>query len=424
MSAASPAQHSGNTARTKSTFDALVLDANARQSLVAIRSMGRRGLSIAALETFGSAPAFSSRWCREGFVSRGGYATDSYLRDIEAILDHQEASILIPSHDGTIALIRQYRAQLERLTGVALASEPALSIAVSKERTLAIAKELGLAVPPSVVVATKEDVPAAIREIGLPAVLKPNESWIGPAGQGIRLASRIVASLSEAMQAVAHLTRFGGTTLVQPLLTGRREAVMLLYADGKVHARFAQWAQRTDPPLGGDSVLRQSIPVPNDIGTQSERLVGDINLDGYSEVEFRRDGKGVPYLMEINPRLSASVELAVRSGVDFPFLLYQWAKGGPIDVVETYRVGGWMRYLQGDVRTTMASLQLQGRPGIAPAGRAVRDFVLAFLKPMAYDYFAWDDPAPALKAAAHFLRIGGRMARMRTGRHERVRRGS
>src|SRR2546430_14580761 len=87
---------------------------------------------------------------------------------------------------------------------------------------------------------------------------------------------------------------------------------------------------RTDPPLGGLSVLRQSIAVPPDIGPQAEALVREIDLEGYSEVEFRRDAAGVSYLMEINPRLSASVEVAVRAGVDFPNLLYQWASGGPI----------------------------------------------------------------------------------------------
>jgi hypothetical protein len=50
--------------------------------------------------------------------------------------------------------------------------------------------------------------------------------------------------------------------------------------------------------------------------------------------------------MEINPRLSASVEVAVRAGVDFPYLLYQWANGDPIDHVEYYRVGRWMCYLE------------------------------------------------------------------------------
>src|SRR5207245_9002975 len=118
----------------------------------------------------------------------------------------------------------------------------------------------------------------------------------------------------EARGAVAGVTRFGGGTLFQQLLQGRREAVSFLYANGEMLARFAQWAKRTAPPLGGTSVLRQSIAVPPDIGNQAERLVREINLEGSSDVEFRRDSAARPYLLEIKPGLCASPELAVRAG--------------------------------------------------------------------------------------------------------------
>src|SRR5439155_8232050 len=122
----------------------------------------------------------------------------------------------------------------------------------------------------------------------------------------------------------------------------------------------------------------------------------------------------VPYLREINPRLSASVEIAVRSGVDFPYLLYQWASGGPIEKVESYRVGGWMRHLQGDLMTTIAALQQRGRPGVTPPVQAVLGFGLSFLWPMGYDYVDWKDPLPALKATADFTRDSLRTVIKRT----------
>ncbi len=102
---------------------------------------------------------------------------------------------------------------------------------------------------------------------------------------------------------------------------------------------------------------------------------------------------------------AASVEVAVRSGVDFPWLLYQWGTGQPIDRVSGYRTGGWMRFLQGDIRTTVASLRGRGRPGIPPPIQAVRDFSLAFFRPTGYDYLDWQDPLPAAKSAANFARF-------------------
>jgi len=156
--------------------------------------------------------------------------------------------------------------------------------------------------------------------------------------------------------------------------------------------------------------LRQSIAVPSDIGDQAERLVREVEFEGYSEVEFRRGATGVPYLMEINPRLSASVEIAVRSGVDFPYLLYQWGTGGPIDTVGGYSVGGWMRYLAGDLMTTITALRQRGRPGVPPPLEAVMGFGLSSFKATGYDCADWTDPLPALRAATDFARFSVRKA--------------
>lgn len=389
-------------------YQALILDARLRQALVTVRSLGMRGLQVVALEHT-PVPTFASRWCPRSVVCPADEGTEEYLTFLEDVLQYTGVRVIIPSSDGTIALLRQHRVRLEQHVHLALASEPAMSIAVNKEQTLSVAKQLGLGIPEGVTVRSPDEISEALRDVGLPAVVKPVESWLWGEEQGARLVSRLVTTPEEARQAVDELTRLGGATLFQKFLSGKREAVSFLYAGGIMHARFAQWAKRTEPPLGGQSVLRQSIAVPTDIGDQAERLVREIDLEGYSEVEFRRDSKGIPYLMEINPRLSASVEIAVRSGVDFPYLLYQWANGEPIDTVTSYRTGGWMRYLKGDIMTTIEALQQRGRPGVTPPAQALLGFGLSFFIPMGYDYLDWKDPVPALQATTSFTRswVGG-----------------
>ncbi|TLY46652.1 MAG: hypothetical protein E6K55_15745 [Gemmatimonadetes bacterium] len=384
--------------------DALVLDAALRQSLVTVRSLGRRGLGVRAAETHDHVPAFASRWCQRAFVFPAKEGTDAYEGMLEHCLERSGARVLFASNDATIALLRRHRARLEPQLRLALAPERALAIAINKKQTLEIAHCLGLRVPREVVVRDGGDVPAALKDIGLPAVIKPSESWLWNEREGARLGAQLEVTPAEARRAVEAVTRFGEAALFQQLLTGRREAVSFLYADGEVYARFAQWAQRTNPPLGGNSVLRQSIAIPADIGCQAESLVREINLEGYSEVEFRRDAAGVPYLMEINPRLSASVEAAVRAGVDFPYLFYQWASGGPIERLAGYRIGCWIRDLGGDISTMVAALRQRGRPGVTSPVQTFLQFGLSFLRPMAYDYLSWRDPLPAVSATTSFTR--------------------
>src|SRR2546422_8499049 len=132
-------------------FDALVLNASLRQALVTVRSLGRRGVRAAGAATVRTAPAFSSRWWKQGFVFPPEDASDAYLARLEHWLDATGARTIIPSHNGTIALLRQHRARVDwgGKTRIALAEEPALAVAVNKERTSTVGQGIGKAGTPS-----------------------------------------------------------------------------------------------------------------------------------------------------------------------------------------------------------------------------------------------------------------------------------
>ena len=85
--------------------------------------------------------------------------------------------------------------------------------------------------------------------------------------------------------------------------------------------------------------MRESIEVPAEILDAAERLALAMGMEGPCEVEFRRDASGRPLLMEINPRLAGTLENAIRSGVDFPLMIWQWATGQPVQPVRAYRTG-------------------------------------------------------------------------------------
>lgn len=284
--------HSSQLATHTTSYDVLVLDGGLRQSLMTVRSLGRRGLRVSAVETFAGAPAFSSRWCQQAFICPADIGTKEYLTYLEQMVDRTGARVLIASSDATIELIRRHREQLEQRIRIALATEPALGIAVSKERTLKVAEQLGIGVPRGVPVKRVDEVEAALHEIGLPAVVKPVQSWDEQHNASMK--SELVTTPDEARRAVEKLTRFGGATLFQQFLSGKRESLSFFYANGEIYARFAFWGKRTQPPLGGSYVLRQSMAFPPDTGEQAERLVREIGLEGYCQVEFRRDAAGTP----------------------------------------------------------------------------------------------------------------------------------
>ncbi len=78
-------------------YDALVLEAHLRHSLVTVRSLGSRGLRVAALETFDGVPAFSSRWCQQAFACPTDGSAEVFLAGLEQVLDRTRTGVLITS---------------------------------------------------------------------------------------------------------------------------------------------------------------------------------------------------------------------------------------------------------------------------------------------------------------------------------------
>lgn len=378
-------------------LDVLILDAETRQSLVCMRSLGRAGLRVGALAASRGAPALWSRFSTvTGDVPVVERDPEGLLRMVAERTAAHRPKVVVTTHDATIEALRAHRAMLAPAR-LALAAEPALSLATSKADTLAIARRLGIDAPDTIRVDREQDARDAVGGAPLPMVVKPVSSWL-PVGR-MRVGASVAATRAAALELVGTIVGGGGSALLQPWLPGRREAVSLLFAHDEVWARFAQVAHRMYPPVGGSSVLRESIALPLDIGDAAEALVRAMHLDGYAEIEFRRDARRRPMLMEINPRLSASLEVAVRAGVDFPALLYAWAAGEPLRRIESYRHGVRMRWLGGDVKWLRDVLRDRGLPDAPPRLESLRAFAAASVRPAGYDYLDRGDPGPVLAAA-------------------------
>ena len=288
------------------------------------------------------------------------------------LLDHP-ADVLLCSTDGWLALLDGHRATFEGISRPAIASVKSIAIAGSKERTLALAARLGIPAPRSRIVSTPAEVEDVTRSFGYPCVLKPNESWRPIAGGGERVAPVLLDGPEAARRQARALVRPDAPALVQELATGERETHKFFVVDDRIVARLVMVSDRTWPPLGGSSVMRRTVAPPPDSAAYAEALVHAIGLVGYCEVEFRRDGAGLPLLMEVNARLSQSVELSTRAGVDFPRMQLEWARGGCPPAPGTVRYGARVGWLPGEMRFLGACLARRPvpAPSLRPTLRAI-----------------------------------------------------
>ena len=387
-------------ARASGSYDILVLDASYKQSLVSTRNFGRAGLRVALGECFvecdPSLPvlAFRSRYSAHNAVLPSYAADPSVFADavVQFVREHP-TRVVLPTGDGVITALMPRREQLAELGCVlALAPDSALEIALDKDRTLEVARKLGIDQPKTMRIDSLDDLPTMLSEFEFPFVLKPTISWSDQLGG--RLVPVEVIDEREAIEVSQRFLNGGLGVLGQEWACGRREGVTLFIVDGEVLASCGHVAHRTSPPLGGASVMRESIPIPKDIYVASVRLATAIGMQGVCEVEFRRDANNRALLMEINPRLAGTIYNAVHSGVDFPLMIWQLAAGLPIDRVEGYQTGVRTRWLHGDLRWLRDNQQQIGRPDSMSGARALWTFTTEFARTRHYDCFDWRDLSP------------------------------
>lgn len=383
------------------SYDVLILDGSNKQSLACVRSLGRLGLRVAVGESAAecgsskSALSFRSRYAARSLVLPD-VATDPgpYAAEVLSFVRQHLVRVVIPTNDGAITALTPHREQFTALgCTLALASDAALTIANDKDRTLEVAGRLGIEYPQTMRIDSLGDLAAVVTAFEFPFVLKPTVSF--PRDAPVRLQVTEVIDEVEAIDAIQTYLSSGSGVLAQQWASGRREGVSLFMTDGEVRSACAHVAHRTSPALGGASVLRESIPLLPDLYDPAVRLVQEIGLDGVCEVEFRRDATGRPLLMEVNARLAGTIENAVRSGVDFPLMLWQWATGQPVSPSTGYRVGVRTRWLHGDVRWLRDNQRRLGRPDSVSTAQALFAFAAEFLRTRHFDCVDWRDLGPA-----------------------------
>ena len=74
--------------------------------------------------------------------------------------------------------------------------------------------------------------------------------------------------------------------------------------------------------MGGPSTCAESV-YDSKLLDYGLRVLKNLKWHGVAMVEFKKDSiDGEFKLMEINPKFWGSLDLAIASGVDFPYLLY------------------------------------------------------------------------------------------------------
>jgi predicted ATP-grasp superfamily ATP-dependent carboligase len=163
----------------------------------------------------------------------------------------------------------------------------------------------------------------------------------------------------------------------------------MLFNQGQLRAKVTYRQLRDYPPSGGQATLRVSLrnPAAEDF---LQALLESWRWHGVCQADFICEpDSGVPYLIDLNPRLWGSLVQAVASGVDFPFLIYDIALNGDVPPMTDFETGIVTRWLGGEVAALFSRLT-QPRPKPGNRKGCSQSYGAARL----YDDFSLADPTP------------------------------
>ena len=328
----------------------LILDGNQRASLAATRSLGSRGLWIAVGECRTNSLAGSSRYCCQRVVYPDPFESPrNFFDSVLQLVRELGITFLLPITEVTAYIILNYRGELPPEVTLPFADNASVELLANKNALFEMAAEQSVPIPETVFCNSKEDGLAALEGIhAFPVVLKPFKSKILQSDTILATHVIIASTLSEAREAIQAHAFFNFPFTLQSYIAGSGQGVFALFDHGKPVCYFAHRRIREKPPGGGVSVLSESAPINEQLKQMAEKLLQTANWHGVAMVEFRVSEDGTGYLMEVNTRFWGSLQLAVDSGVDFPWLLFQISTGQSVTVP-----GPWqhrrLRWLLGDL---------------------------------------------------------------------------
>lgn len=367
---------------------AIVLDAEQKSSLSAVRSLGQKDIRVIS----GGKRRFAiSRWSR---FSEQSFTYPSPLSNKRGFVDVviSEAKklgnrpVILSFSDETINPLIERRVEIEKVARIVLPQKEAIDIAFDKEKTLVLAKTLNIPVPK--------------RGVGFPRVVKPRHTcyWPRNGNEGFQTTAKFAMGENDLKKKVSDFqSKTNEIPMAQEFLKGEEYGVEVLADNGKILALCAHKRIRSISPIGGASVLKETIN-GGMMFEYAKKLIEALKWTGPAMVEFKKDAKtGEFKLMEINGRFWGSLPLAIFAGVDFPYLYYKLALGESFEPDTTYRKGVVSRYFLGDIKNLLTVLFKNDpmRKFAYPSRlKAIKNFLTPAKGPSREDIFSWKDLKP------------------------------
>jgi len=321
----------------------LVLGDDDRSFLTIVRSLGRKNISVHTGWCSPAAFALHSKYVTKvHHIPPFSLQNDSWKKTLISIFQQENFDLVIPCNDLTMTPLQTYRKELEKYVPIYLLSDRAFNITQDKIKTYELAKSNNLPVPKSIIINRNSDISKIFSNFKFPIVLKPRLS-VTPDDLENKHFVRKVYTKDDLTDYINYILNDNEEIQVQENFIGTGVGIEVLVDNGEILVVF-QHIRVHEPLMGGGSTYRKSAAPNLELLDATKNLMKSLNYTGVAMVEFKVNfDTGQWIFVEINGRFWGSLPLAVSSGVDFPYYLYQLLVNKQRDFPQEYKKGIFCR---------------------------------------------------------------------------------
>ncbi|MDP4162809.1 MAG: ATP-grasp domain-containing protein [Bacillota bacterium] len=318
-----------------------VTDGLLRKSLAAVRSLGKKGVSVHVGEkTIFNPAAFSKYSEHTETYPCPETKRDEFVKWVETRLDSKAWDVMFPMDDATMELAIENREKWESRCKLVLPPTESYHRAQDKFSAIQIAKKVGMSCPKTHLPTSMEEVKLIDSSEQRPILIKPSKS---SGSRGVK----VIGSGESLVEGYGNLLASYDNLMIQEYIPQgmRIDVCMLVDKQREIRSVFVQNEVRHFPIPMGPSTVQVSAE-RDDLVQLCKAFLDVLPWYGIIEFEFMVDPRdGIPKFMEVNTRFWNSLECAIHAGVDFPFMLYELAVNGLLEGNSTYETGKYCRNL-------------------------------------------------------------------------------
>ena len=308
-------------------------------SLVIAQSLSRRGVEVIGCDDVDLTVMKFSNYVDETFVhpnidnDEDGYF-DTLIKNIVKYKPEDDRPyILMPVFRNTRAIAR-HRTLFDPHITVAAPLHESIKKIFPKENLVDTAEIAGANAPKTLHTTDAELLKRELAEFRTPLMIKP---VAGVGGRGIKTYETTDAAIKAH---AAFLDAEDEAPLVQEKVEGEDYCFTGLFKDGKLLAHMAYRNVKSFPLETGAGAIRETVD-DKPFLEPAQKLMKETYWTGVAEIDFLWTGDPAdqPWLIEVNPRFWAGLFHSVKSGVDFPWLLYKLFADGDVGVHTEAKIG-------------------------------------------------------------------------------------